>query len=149
MSGWLAAAPRSGTPGMKRWLLAAAAYNLAFGVFAIGFPGALFAWAGMPAPNYPELWQCIGMIVGVYGLGYAIAAQDPLRHWPIVLVGFLGKILGPLGFAKALVVGSLPLKFGAILLSNDLLWWVPFGWILLAAWRARRWEAGNGSEKGV
>ena len=42
------------------------------------------------------------MIVGVYGIGYAIASTDPLRHWPIVLVNSLGKIFGPIGFAQAL-----------------------------------------------
>ncbi|WP_152051302.1 alkyl hydroperoxide reductase [Tautonia marina] len=120
---------------MKGWLLAAAAYNLVFGAWAVVFPSALFTWAGMEAPNYPELWQCIGMIVGVYGIGYAIAAFDPYRHWPIVLVGFLGKIFGPIGFAQALWQGSLPLKFGAILLSNDLVWWIPFALILWGAYQ--------------
>ena len=56
---------------------------------------------GMEPPNYPELWQCIGMIVGVYGIGYLAAAADPLGHWPITLVGFLGKMFGPIGFAGA------------------------------------------------
>jgi small multidrug resistance pump len=130
--------PRSGRPWMAGWLLAAAAYNLAFGAWAIVLPGALFSWAGMAGPNYPELWQCIGMIVGVYGIGYAIAARDPLRHWPIVLVGLLGKIFGPIGFAQALWQGALPLTFGAILLTNDLIWWVPFALILRSAFVAGR-----------
>ena len=84
--------PKSGSTWMRQWLLVAAIYNILFGSWSIFFPSALFQWAGMVPPNYPELWQCIGMIVGVYGLGYAIAADDPYRHWPIVLVGFLGKI---------------------------------------------------------
>ncbi|MEW4569020.1 alkyl hydroperoxide reductase [Tautonia sp. JC769] len=122
---------------MTGWLRAAALYNLLFGAWAVLFPGALFTWAGMEAPNYPELWQCIGMIVGVYGIGYAVAAGDPYRHWPIVLVGFLGKVFGPIGFAQALWQGSLPLKFGVILLSNDLVWWIPFAMILRGAYRER------------
>jgi hypothetical protein len=113
------------------WL--AAAYNVAWGAWVVLFPGALFRWAGMEPPNYPELWQCIGMIVGVYGVGYAIAARDPCRHWPIVLVGLLGKVFGPLGFLNAVVQGRLPWTFGAMLLANDLVWWVPFGLILYRA----------------
>jgi uncharacterized membrane protein HdeD (DUF308 family) len=118
-----------------RVLALAAVYNLAFGAWAVLFPGHAFALAGMPPPNYPELWQCIGMIVGVYGVGYACAARDPLRHWPIVLVGFLGKIFGPVGFATALAKGTLPVRFGAILVTNDLVWWLPFAWILREAYR--------------
>jgi hypothetical protein len=128
-------APRLEAPWKRNWLLAAALYNLAFGAWAILLPDALFSWAGMDLPNYPELWQCIGMIVGVYGIGYGIAARDPDRHWPIVLVGLLGKVFGPIGFAQALWQGSLPMRFGVILLSNDLIWWIPFALILGGAYR--------------
>ena len=44
----------------------------------------------------------VAFVATVYGVGYAVAARDPLRHWPIVFVGLLGKILGPIGFAQAL-----------------------------------------------
>ena len=79
-----------------QWTLSlAAVYNLVWGGLAIFFPHLAFQWAGMQQPNYPELWQYVGMIVGLYGVGYLIAAFNPLRHWPIVLVGLLGKILVP------------------------------------------------------
>ena len=116
-------------------LWAAAGYNVAFGVFAGLFPGAYFRWVGMSAPAYPSLWQCIGMIVACYGVGYAFAALDPLRLWPIVFVGLLGKIFGPVGFLFALARGEVPLSFGWILLSNDLIWWIPFALIVVAGWR--------------
>ena len=86
-------------------LIAAGIYNLCFGLFAILLPNSMFELIAMEPPKYPELWQCIGMIVGVYGVGYIIAAFDPARHWPIVLVGFLGKIFGPIGMAVAVVLG--------------------------------------------
>ncbi|HZP82139.1 MAG TPA: hypothetical protein VFB21_10900 [Chthonomonadaceae bacterium] len=62
----------------------------------------------MPPPNYPQIGQCGGRIVGVYGIGYACAARDPLRHWPIVLVGLIGQLLGPLGFLLAARLGARP-----------------------------------------
>jgi hypothetical protein len=97
---------------------------------------AVFRLTGMdPLPNYPELWQCIGMIVGVYGIGYWIAARDPVRHWPIVLVGLLGKIFGPIGFLLAVLNDRFPFEMGLTILTNDLIWWIPFGLIL---WNARR-----------
>ena len=131
--------PMPATRWMSVVLGAAAVYNIAWGVVAILFPLAIFRWAGFqPLPSYPELWQCIGMIVGVYGVGYAIAAKDPLRHWPIVLVGLLGKLFGPIGFAQAVWEERFPLKMGWTILTNDLIWWLPFAWILYHAARSQR-----------
>ena len=127
---------------MTAWLRAAAVYNIAWGALTVLYPGWLFDLTGMAVPAYPFIWQCVGMIVGVYGLGYWIAAGDPYRHWPIVLVGLLGKLFGPAGYAGGVLLGGLlpfvsevPLEFGLTLLTNDLIWWVPFALILLGAAR--------------
>ena len=117
-------------------LWAAAIYNVAFGIFAGLFPSAYWSWIGLPPPLYPSLWQCIGMIVACYGIGYAFAARAPVTLWPVVLVGLIGKLLGPAGFVFAYTTGELPLAYGWILLSNDLLWWVPFTLICWRGWRA-------------
>ncbi|MFT4515657.1 MAG: small multidrug resistance pump [Planctomycetota bacterium] len=121
----------------KRWLAAAAIYNLVWGAFIVLSPGTLFEWCQMEQPRYVPIWQCVGMIVGVYGVGYAIAASNPIRHWPLVLVGLLGKVFGPIGFIEAAWTGQIPLQFGWTILTNDLLWWPAFGRILWIAWRAR------------
>lgn len=119
-----------------KWILRAAGlYNLLWGGLVIATPNLWFDWAGMPRPLYPQIWQCVGMIVGVYGVGYWIAARDPVRHWPIVLVGLLGKFLGPIGFASALWNGAFTPAFGANILTNDLIWWIPFASILRSAHR--------------
>lgn len=123
-------------PWMSSWLLAAGFYNLIWGSAVILLPTLPSRLTGLAEPNYPAIWQCVGMIVGVYGVGYLIAARDPLRHWPIVLVGLLGKVLGPIGFVWAATRGELPWLFGATILSNDLLWWAPFSLILWHAARA-------------
>jgi hypothetical protein len=62
------------------------------------------------------------MIVGVYGVGDLIAVENLRRHWPIVRVGLLGKVSGPIGFAKALAGGTFPPAFGMTVLTNDLIW---------------------------
>lgn len=115
---------------MSVTLSVAGAYNILWGIWVICFPMAGFDLAGMPRPNYPQLWQCIGMIVGVYGVGYLIAASDPFRHWPIVLVGLMGKVFGPVGFAWNVMTGALPVWAGITIVTNDLIWWVPFALIL-------------------
>ena len=115
---------------MQITLRLAGIYNLLWGAVAVIFPIWSFEILGMATPLYPQLYQCIGMIVGVYGIGYWLAAQNPLVHWPIVLVGFMGKILGPLGFAMAILKEELPLIFGIHIIFNDLIWWAPFFLIL-------------------
>ncbi|MEO6907144.1 MAG: alkyl hydroperoxide reductase, partial [Abditibacteriaceae bacterium] len=69
------------------------------------------------------------------GVGYIIAAFDPLRHWPIILVGLLGKILGPIGMANAVWLGRIPPIAGLVCATNDIIWWLPFGLILWATYR--------------
>lgn len=118
---------------MEAVLKLAGFYNILFGIWVIGWPNGWFEISGMEPPRYPFLWQCIGMIVGVYGVGYLAAATAPLRHWPIVLVGFLGKVFGPLGFAWAVWQGDLPWQAVWMIVFNDLIWWVPFVMILWAA----------------
>ena len=86
-------------------------YNILWGAWVIIFPELSFSLHGMEIPKYIELWQCIGLIVAVYGIGYIAASSDPLKYWPIVLVGFLGKLLGPIGFIQALVNDTFPLSF--------------------------------------
>jgi len=124
---------RSDQWGSSAVLWAAAIYNFIFGAFALIWPTAWFELSGMEPPTYPFLWQCIGMIVGVYGVGYACAARDPIRHWPIILVGLLGKVLGPIGFMDAALRGDLPWQAGWLIISNDLIWWIPFTVILIRA----------------
>jgi hypothetical protein len=126
-------------------LISAAAYNILWGGWVVLFPAMAFELIGLPQPRYPQIWQCVGMIVGVYGVGYAIAASHPVRHWPIVLVGFLGKIFGPIGFVDAAVRGALPWAAGWTILTNDLIWWIPFGMILHRAWHVSRAAAKQGA----
>lgn len=135
-----------------RWmtlcLRAAGLYNLAWGAWTVLFPKHFWSLVGMPAPEYLFLWQCIGMIVGVYGIGYWFAANDVARHWPIVLVGFLGKIFGPIGFVQAhFIDGTVPLRFGSTLLTNDLIWWLPFGAMLAFAYRVHERERSKRIER--
>jgi len=121
------------TRNYSRILLWAAIYNILWGAWVVLFPASTFSLLGIEPPNYLFIWQCVGMIVGVYGIGYGIAATDPLRHWPIVLVGFLGKIFGPLGYLWGVLMNTTPVEFGYLLITNDLIWWIPFFAILKVA----------------
>lgn len=136
---------------MTAVLRAAAVYNLAWGALVVLAPTAIFRLVGVDTAGFDDpgnytipIWQCVGMIVGVYGVGYWFAASDPARHWPIVLVGFLGKIFGPIGYIDAaLLKGVFPVEMGWTLLTNDLIWWVPFALILVHAWKVDERRRGS------
>ena len=129
-------------PWMRSVLIAAGVYNLIWGAAAVIVPQTMLSWLGVEsAPLAVKFWQCIGMIVGVYGIGYLLASRAPYRHWLMTLVGLLGKILGPIGFAVAVVDGFLPASMSWTILTNDLIWWVPFGAIL---WGALRYHQAKG-----
>jgi hypothetical protein len=132
---------------MATVLLLAGVYNLAWGTWVVLFPTLSFAHSGLDQPgkplDYPQLWQCIGMIVGVYGVGYLAAATNPVVHWPVVLVGFLGKLFGPLGYVYGVLVGQTRAEAIATILFNDLVWWVPFFLILRRAYLIHVREEGR------
>ena len=115
-----------------RWRLPGS--TISFGVRGGPLPPRDVSLDGHGAAELPRVWQCIGMLVGVYGVGYLVAASDPIWHWPIVLVGLLGKVLGPVGFIRAAILGDLPWVMGWTIVFNDLIWWVPFAIILWKAW---------------
>ena len=120
---------------LNRWLVAAGVYNIIWGTVVVFFPNLFFNLGDLPLPLYPMIWQSVGMIVGVYGVGYLIAATDPIKHWPIVLVGLLGKIFGPIGFAYHLFIGTLPIETTIVIVFNDLIWWIPFYQVLRKFWK--------------
>jgi peroxiredoxin len=121
---------------MSYVLATAALTSIAWGLTSIADPALAFRWSNMPQPSYPEFLQCIGMIWVVFGVGFAAAAFDPPRHWPIVLAGFLVKVGGPIGFAWSAARGRLPWRYGWTMLATDLIWSVPFGLILLVVYRS-------------
>lgn len=119
----------------QRILQAAGIYNLVWGAGVVLYPLTVFQWSEREPLNYPQIWQCLGMLVGVYGVGYLLAASDPVRHWPIVFVGLLGKILGPLGCTWGVIHGALSWHWLGTILANDIIWWFPFAAVLYHAFR--------------
>jgi hypothetical protein len=118
--------------------VAAGLYNIAWGLFAVCDPQWLFRYAGMPLLNYPEIFACLGMVIGLYGLIYLEVARSPERGWLLAAVGLAGKILGPLGLLQLIYRGVWPPAAFVMCVTNDLIWWVPFAIYL---YDARPWTA--------
>jgi hypothetical protein len=63
--------------------VAAAMYNILWGLWSIADPQWLFRFTGMPLANHPAVFACLGMVVGLYGVLYFEVARDPERGWLI------------------------------------------------------------------
>ncbi len=99
-----------------------AVYNMIVGGSIVFFPNLLFNLSAYSVPNYQILWQCLGMTVAVVGYGLYLASKDLAQNKNILILGVLGKILGPVilgGFG--VVTSQLPLIFLPVIIF-DLLW---------------------------
>jgi len=124
-----------------RWhgimLKAAAIYSLSSGLYSAAFPELAMSMLNVePQTGYAELWRYLGITLCIYGIGYWCASYAPVRHSLFVMIGLLGKILGPIGFLLAARNGSLPVLPGIVFLVNGLLWSIPFTAVLLHARRS-------------
>jgi hypothetical protein len=114
--------------------VAAAAYNMAWGLLTALYPQWLFRLADMEPMRYPAVFACVGMIVGLYGVVYAEVARRPERGFVLAAVGLAGKILGPIGWMTLYLRGEWPAASLVVIITNDLIWWVPFALYLRDVW---------------
>jgi hypothetical protein len=115
--------------------LAAGAYNIAWGVYSAVRPQWVFRFAGMPPLNHPAIFSCLAMVLGLYGILYLDVARRPEQGWLIAAVGLAGKVLGPIGLAWLILRGAWPPATVVLCLTNDLIWWIPFGVYLKDSWK--------------
>lgn len=123
-------------PWMTRFLRVAGLFNMAWGALLVLAPNSLFDLASLAHPVYPDLIQDLGLLTGLFGLGFMLAARNPYRHWPVVLMGLLSKLGGFIGLIWAVSSGHFPRIALWIGLVNDLLWIGPLAWILAEAHEA-------------
>ena len=88
----------------------------------------------MEPMRYPAVFACLGMVIGLYGVVYAEVARRPERGFLLAAVGMAGKILGPAGWLVLFLRGEWPLTSLALIVTNDLVWWVPFAIYLRDGW---------------
>ncbi|MEY3458219.1 MAG: hypothetical protein RL215_1376 [Planctomycetota bacterium] len=123
-------------PGGPRWdriaLSVAALQCFGWGPFIIIAPErSAIAYGYSHPPTDIFLWQGMGLIILLYGIGYAIASADPARHYAVVLVGLLAKILGPIGMTWAVLNQQVSHNVLWLIPIHDLIWWWPFTLIVL------------------
>jgi hypothetical protein len=114
--------------------LIAGIYNTAWGLGSALDPQWPFRFSGRPPLNHPAIFSCLAMVVGLYGVLYLEVARVPENGWPIAAVGLAGKILGPIGLADLIIRGVWPASTVVLCVTNDLIWWLPFGLYLADSW---------------
>ncbi|MCW1886565.1 hypothetical protein OKA04_17640 [Luteolibacter flavescens] len=115
---------------MPRLLFFAGVYHVFFALGAMAWPHLCFDWAGIPRPNHPVLWRAAGMTSALFGIGFMIAARDPLRHWPLVLLGFAKATLVIVLLSASIFANELPARSLWLAFFDDIVWWFPLGAIL-------------------
>jgi len=111
------------------------------------FPNFLFDMFGIARLNYSFVMSGLGMCVGLYGYGYWVVASDLRRYPQLVVIGFLGKALGPIGWAWTVMTTPLPLRTMWTNVFNDLIW-LPF-FIGYFVWYRRQRGAGAWKASGA
>ncbi|WP_206025054.1 hypothetical protein [Micromonospora zingiberis] len=114
--------------------VAAGAYNIIWGCYTVLDPQWFFRLTRLPLSNSPQIFACLGMVLGLYGLLYLEVARRPEHGWLVAAVGLTGKVLGPLGLAWLIVTGVWPIDTVIMIITNDLIWWLPFSLYLRDAW---------------
>lgn len=123
------------SPWMRPLLFAAAGYNLLAGASMLVFVHEGYKLLGLSKPELVLPVQLLGIIVAIFGVGYWIAAREPVENRNVLLLGLLSKTLGPLAAMYYIAAGKLPLAFLLVLVVSDLAWVPPMA-IIFA--RARR-----------
>ena len=134
---------RLSAPSNPRWLSVSlglsSVHSILWGLFIIVMPLTASRVYGFDTPPRDTfLWQGVGLVIILFGIGYAIAALDPFRHWAVVLIGLLAKVIGPMGMIIAVARDEVSSGVLRLLPVNDVMWWIPFAVIVAEGIRRDR-----------
>lgn len=109
-------------------------YNILWGLYSSFDPQWMFRLTHMAPLNHPEIFACLAMVIGLYGILYLEVARAPERGWLLAAIGLTGKVLGPIGLARLILTDQWPPATIILCLTNDFIWWIPFALYLKDAW---------------
>ncbi len=117
-------------PWMRYLLRFTACYNLLAGLTMLAFYHEAFKFMGIEKPSFLLPVQLVGVLVGLFGVGYWIVASNPVENRNVLLLGFLSKLFGSLLGIVYVVRGQLPPQFLIVLFFADMIYLPPFVIIL-------------------
>lgn len=127
-------------PGWTRLVLqSAGAYNV---IIAVGIV-IMAEWLDLrlggssrPSVLMTEGWHAMAVWMAVFGLGFLLAARDAYRHWPVVLMGLLGKLGAGVWVGWDIAQGRAPALLWWWVGVDAIAWGVPFLALLQSAYEA-------------
>ncbi|MGD9723865.1 MAG: hypothetical protein AB7O59_20885 [Pirellulales bacterium] len=114
-----------------RWLLRfVGCYNVLAGFSMLVFYHEGFKLLGVAKPNLMLPLQLVGVLVGLFGVGYLLVARNPVENRNLLMLGFWSKALGSALGVGYVVLGKLPPVFLLVLFFADIMYLPPF-WIIM------------------
>lgn len=127
-------------PWMRYLLWFVGGYNILAGVGMICFYHEGFKFLGIPKPELMLPLQLVGVLVGLFGVGYWLVAWSPVENRNILALGFASKALGSALGVGYVAAGRMPLVFLPVLFFADIVYLPPF---LLIMRRLYAWQDGG------
>ena len=122
-------------------------YNLVAGCCMLFLYPQFYRWFELQLPAFAMPLQLVGVLVGIFGIGYLMTDRNPLDNRNVLFLGFLSKLIGPAVSLIYVGNGMLPLSFLFVLFFCDTIYLWPFWNIyrkLEGEYRRNRLEAGKG-----
>jgi hypothetical protein len=111
---------------MKFVLRFVALFNIGAGLFMLIGYHETYEIIGMPKPERSFPIQLVGILVGLFGVGYYLVAKNPVENRNVLALGFWSKFLGSCLGTGYVLMGKLPPHFVAVYFFADVIYLPPF-----------------------
>lgn len=118
---------------MRGFLLVAAIYNFAWGLFIYFFPATYYQWLGEAEMSLNILLKYQGLGILIFGLLYLAAAVYPVRFRAFILAGLISKLVGAALLYYLIMNRVITEKVWFHLIMHDFIWIIPLGIIFVRA----------------
>jgi small multidrug resistance pump len=122
-------------PWMRYVLRFVAVYNVLAGLSMLVFYHEAYKMMGLETPDVKMPLQLVGILVGLFGVGYWLVASDPIENRNVLMLGFWSKLLGSCLSAYYVACGKLPAEFMIVVFFADIIYLAPFYLILKRLYR--------------
>lgn len=107
--------------GWKLFFALAALNNVAVGAAMLIGVDQIAAQMGVTGPAASYIVGFAGLVIAIFGVGYALVALDPVGNRPLVVIGALGKASAVLFTSLHALAGHIPPNV-YVLGMTDLVW---------------------------